>query len=69
MTLCHSPEECISDTTVTFSDQNVSIALQNADREALFCVEEAAEILAEDISAPLDIQHRLRTCREAVITE
>lgn len=49
-------------------DDLVDSSVQNAGREALSCVEEAAEILAEDISAPLDIQHRLRTCREAVIT-
>ena len=48
-------------------NSNVFIALQNFGREGLSCVEKAAEILAEDISAPLDIQHRLRTCREGVV--
>jgi hypothetical protein len=53
--------------TIRFCNSNVFIVLQNSGREALSCLEKAAEILAEDISAPLDIQHRLRTCREAVL--
>jgi hypothetical protein len=53
--------------TVRFCNSNWFVALQNSGREALSCVEKAAEILAEDISAPLDIQHRLRICREAVV--
>jgi len=52
---------------VRFCNLSLFIALQNSGREALSCVEKAAEILAQDISAPLDIQHRLRTCREAVV--
>jgi hypothetical protein len=52
---------------VKFCNSNWFIALQNSGREALSCVEKAAEILAEDISAPLDIQHRLRICREDVV--
>jgi hypothetical protein len=53
---------------VRFCNSCVLIALQNSGREALSSVEKAAEILAEDISAPLDIQHRLLTCRKAVVT-
>lgn len=40
--------------------------LRDLGREALDLVEEAVEILGDDITAPLDIQNRLRMCREAV---
>ncbi|KDR10160.1 Protein msta, isoform B [Zootermopsis nevadensis] len=42
--------------------------VQDLGREALACVQEAAEILAGDITAPVDIELRLSTCRRDVTT-
>jgi hypothetical protein len=46
----------------------VAAVLQDLDREALACVQEATDILAGDITSPLDIEQRLQTCRQSVAT-